>query len=287
MAGIAVVTDSTSSLPPGLASSANIRVIPLQVVIDGVSRSEGVVSPTEVAAALRSGRRVSTSRPAAEVFRAAYQELAGEGVTGVVSVHLSGTISGTAAAAELAAATVAPPAGIAVRVVDTRVIAMASGFAALAGAAAARDGAALDEVVGTVARRAAASETWFYVEDLEHLRRGGRIGAATAALGSALAVKPLLTLRDGTIQPLERVRTASRALARLEELARAAVSRAQERGEDVEVAVHHLDDAAAADRLAGRLADAVGVTPVLSEVSAALGVHVGPGTLGVVVSPVL
>lgn len=293
MAGVAVVTDSTSSLPPGLAAAAGVSVIPLQVVIDGVSRSEAEVSPAEVASALRSGRRVTTSRPSAEAFRGSYQALADEGFVGVVSVHLSGTISGTAAAAvQAAAGRVGSGADVPVRVVDTQVIAMASGFAALAGAAAARRGVELDEVAAVVARRAAASATWFCVENLEHLRRGGRIGAATAALGSALAVKPLLTLRHGSITPLERVRTTSRAVARLEELALAVVSQARDRRQPVEVAVHHLDDEAAATRLADRLARrlaAIGMgdsSPVVSEVSAVLGVHVGPGTLGVVVSPV-
>ncbi|WP_375432966.1 DegV family protein [uncultured Friedmanniella sp.] len=288
MTGVAVVTDSTSSLAPGLTALTDVRVIPLQVVIDGVSRSEGEVGPAEVAAALRCGRRVSTSRPSAEVIRATYAGLVEEGFTDIVSVHLSGAISGTVAAAELAAAAlVASEPGLVIRVLDTRVIAMASGFAALAGAAAARSGAEVDEVAAVVARRAAASSTWFYVEDLEHLRRGGRISAATAALGSALAVKPLLTVREGSIQTLERVRTTARAVARLEELALGAVPPAG--GEPPEIAVHHLDDAAGAHQLAGRLAAAVpGVAPpVVSEVSAALGVHVGPGTLGVVVSPVV
>lgn len=285
MAGIAVVTDSTSSLAPGLAERAGVRVIPLQVVIDGLSRSEAEVGPAEVAAALRARRQVSTSRPAVEAFRTLYANLATAGHQGIVSAHLSGRISGTTSAAELAAAEV----GVPVLVVDTRVIAMAAGFAVLAGAAAAQQGADLEEVAAAISRRAAASSTWFSVADLEHLRRGGRIGAATAALGSALAVKPLLTVRDGKIRSLERVRTTSRALARLEELTAVAVSAARGRGQAVEVAVHHLDDEPAARRLAERLETraALAEPAVVAEVSAVLGVHVGPGTAGVVVSPVV
>ncbi|WP_375424185.1 DegV family protein [uncultured Friedmanniella sp.] len=285
MAGVAVVTDSTSSLAPGSTTRTGVRVIPLQVVIDGVSRPEADVSPAEVAAALRARRVVSTSRPAAETFRTVYAELAAEGFRGVVSAHLSGRISGTAAAAELAAGEVALP----VRVVDTRVIAMAAGFAVLAGAGAARQGGDLADVADAIGRRAAATSTWFSVADLEHLRRGGRIGAATAALGSALAVKPILTVRDGRIRSLERVRTTSRALDRLLELAAGAVSAARVRGEAVEVAVHHLDDEPAARRLAERLEARASLPEpaVVAEVSAVLGVHVGPGTAGVVVSPVV
>jgi DegV family protein with EDD domain len=284
VAGIAVVTDSTSSLAPGLAERAGVHVIPLQVVVDGVSRPEGEVGPAEVAAALRARRPVSTSRPAVETFRARYAELAAAGYQGVVSAHLSGRISGTVAAARLAAA----QADIPVLVVDTHVLAMATGFAVLAGAAAAQHGADLAGVAEVVVRRAAATSTWFSVADLEHLRRGGRIGAATAALGSALAVKPLLTVRDGRIRSLERVRTASRAVARLEELAVAAVAAARARGLAAEVAVHHLDEAAAAGRLAERLTTGASLAQpvVVAEVSAVLGVHVGPGTFGVVVAPV-
>ena len=133
--------------------------------------------------------------------------------------------------------------------------------------------------------RAAASTTYFYVDTLEFLRRGGRIGPAAAVLGSALAVKPLLTVTDGQIRPCERVRTESRALARLEELSLAALAAAGNSA-PVDVAVHHLDNAEGAARLVTRLQSRVrGSKVVVREVSAVIGVHVGPGMLGVVVSP--
>ena len=123
---------------------------------------------------------------------------------------------------------------------------------------------------------------WLYVDTLEYLRRGGRIGAAAAMLGSALAVKPLLNLVDGRLEPLERVRTSTRALARLEELA---VREAADR--DVDVAVQHLAAAErareVADRLRARLPRARDV--YVGEVGAVVGAHVGPGMLGVVVAP--
>ena len=103
-----------------------------------------------------------------------------------------------------------------VTVVDCRTLAMAAGFAVLSAAAAARSGSAAEAVVRIAQDRAAASTTYFYVDTLEFLRRGGRIGPAAAVLGSALSVKPLLTVADGQIRPCERVRTESRALARLE-----------------------------------------------------------------------
>ncbi len=281
MPGVAVVTDSTSSFPPRQAERATVAVVPLQVVIDGRSRPEDEVSGLEVAAALRAGRRVSTSRPTPEVIGATYARLAAAGYAAVVSVHLSAAVSGTAEAAEVAAGSAPLP----VLVVDSRVLAMATGFAALTGAEAARRGADATTVAASVARRAAASTTYLCVEDLVHLRRGGRISAAAAVVGTALAVKPLLTVAGGSIRPHERVRTTSRALARLAQLADEAVAAAAGRDHRVDVAVHHLDNPDAAARLASALRARVTGEVVVAELSAVLGVHVGPGTVGVVVSP--
>jgi DegV family protein with EDD domain len=282
MAEVALVTDSTSSLEPEEARSAGVTVVPLQVVIDGESRPESAVPAAEVAAALRAGRTVTTSRPSPESFAAAYAELAAQGATAVVSVHLSAEISSTCGAAERAAADAAVP----VTVVDSRTLAMAAGFAVLSAAAAARSGARAADVATVATERARASTTYFYVDTLEFLRRGGRIGPAAALLGSALSVKPLLTVVDGQIRPCERVRTQGRALARLEELSLAALAAAAGGSEHVDVAVHHLDDPDGAARLVERLQSRVrGTAVAVREVSAVIGVHVGPGMLGVVVAP--
>ncbi len=267
-------------------------IVPLQVVIDGVSRPESVgahdpttsvVTPGEVARALRAGRVVTTSRPAPDAFVQVYRQLAEAGFDAVVSAHLSRAVSGTIDAAAVAA----PDAPVPVTVVDAGTVAMATGFAVLAGARAARTGASADRVAETVERSAAASTTYFCVADLEHLRRGGRIGAAAALVGSALAVKPLLTVENGTIRPYERVRTRARAHARLAELALAALAEAAATHSAVDLAVHHLDDLAAAERLRDALRERP-LPPgelVMAELSAVLGVHVGPGTLGVVIAP--
>ena len=283
MAGVAVVTDSTASLDPTVAAHAKVTVIPLHVVIDDVSRLESEVEPAEVAHALRSGRRVSTSRPSPERMAEAYAQLAAGGATAIVSVHLSAKISGTYAAAQLAAEAAAVP----VRVVDSTSLAMATGFAALSAAAAAHAGADLDEVAETADRRARASTTYFSLDTLEFLRRGGRIGTAAAMLGSALSVKPILTMAEGEIRAYERVRTQSKARARLAELGLAALALGAGHRDHVDLAVHHLDDLGGAQQLVERLSGRVstGGELVVTEVSAVLGVHVGPGVLGVVVSP--
>ena len=276
---VAVVTDSTSYLPPELAAEHGIEVVPLQVVIGGTAYDEGGgASSDTVAAALRSWTPVTTSRPGPAAFAQAYERAAARGCDGVVSVHLSSQMSGTVDSAQLAA----KESPLRAEVVDSGSLGMGLGFAVLAAARAAAAGASVEDVAQTASDRAQASAVIFYVDTLEHLRRGGRIGPAAALLGSALSVKPLLHLVEGHIEPLEKVRTSSRAIARLEELA------AQRAGTgEVDVAVHHLANpdraSALAERLRGRLPGLVDLH--VSEVGAVVGAHVGPGMLAVVVAP--
>ncbi|HEY9389773.1 MAG TPA: DegV family protein [Mycobacteriales bacterium] len=275
---IAVVTDSTSYLPDGYAERFGVRVVPLYVVLDGVAGAEGVeVTPADVAGALNRHQSVTTSRLTPAQLRAAYRQAFDAGATGIVSVHLSRELSGTWDSARRAAEEVAPEA---IRVVDSGSAAMGLGFSVLDAAQAARDGADLGEVAETAARTAARTSTVFYVDTLEHLRRGGRIGAAQAWLGTALAVKPILHVRDGRIVPLEKVRTASRGLARLEALAVRLAGDGP-----VDVAVQHLAAPQRAAALADRLRDRLPRLGRLlgSEIGAVVGAHVGPGVVGVVV----
>ena len=274
---VAVVTDSTAYLPAGSADRLGVHVVPLQVIVGGVVRAEGEeIAPSEVAAVLHRGHSVSTSRPSPSLFAAAYHRAFAAGATSIVSVQLSAAMSGTVDAARLAAADV----GGDIRVIDSRSVGMGMGFAVVAAAEAAVAGGDVNAVVETVAQTLGRTQAIFYVDTLEYLRRGGRIGAARALVGSALAVKPLLCLRDGRIEPLERVRTASRAIARLEELA---VSMAAD--EPVSIAVHHLDASPRAaqvvDALQARLPKAGDI--VTTEVGAVVGAHTGPGMLAIVV----
>ncbi|HSK27089.1 MAG TPA: DegV family protein [Jiangellales bacterium] len=280
---VAVVTDSTAYLDPGVCADRGIAVVPLQVVVGGRPFFEGVdVGPGDVADALRHWVPVTTSRPNPQALLEAYEAAAESGAGGVVSLHLSAEVSGTVEAAQLAARQAPVP----VEVVDSRSMGMGLGFAVLAASDAVAGGADLAEAAEVARARAARTTALFYVDTLEYLRRGGRIGAARALLGTALAVKPLLHLADGRIEPLEKVRTASRALARLQELALDAVAAAGE-GAAVDVAVHHLASAERAANLAselrGRLSGRGEV--LVAEVGAVIGAHVGPGMIAVVVSP--
>lgn len=284
---VAVVTDSTSCLDPERVAAAALTVVPLHVLVGGRGRLAGrEIAPGEVAEILRRGKeRVTTSGVAPGEFAAAYREVAQRtGCDAVVSVHLSGAISATVEAAQMAREELADE--LAVHVVDSGVVGMALGYAACAGAAAAAAGASAEEVAGAVRARAEAGRTWFYVDTLEHLRRGGRIGRAQALVGSALAIKPLLTIKDGVVAPQERVRTRAKALARLVEHAVGAVEQARGDGLEVELAVHELSAREAGEQLADELRERTGVGPVVVELDPVVGVHTGPGTLGVVVSPV-
>ncbi|MBL1289517.1 DegV family protein [Streptomyces sp. NPDC057067] len=276
---VAIVTDSTAYLPRQTMERHGITAVPLTVVLGDQALEEGTeISSRSLALALQKRRSVTTSRPGPEVFAAAYRAVAETGATGIVSLHLSAEFSGTYDAAVIAAKEAPVP----VRVIDTGMVAMALGFSALAAAEAAEAGGGLDEAVAAAEKRAAGTSAFFYVDTLDYLRRGGRIGAAQALLGSALAVKPILQLDGGRIEMLEKVRTASKAIARLEEIV------AERAGAGaVDIAVHHLAAPDGAERLAERLRSRVpGLVDLhVSEVGAVIGAHTGPGLLAAVIAP--
>ena len=276
---IAVITDSTAYLPSDLLAGTSIDVVPVQVVIGGraYDETEPEATPERVAEALRAWQPVTTSRPSPERFRQAFAAAQDAGATAVACATLSSRMSGTYESAVLAAKEV----DIDVRVVDSRTVAMGLGFAVLAGARAASDGASIDEVEALIRDRARASTSLFYVDTLEYLRRGGRIGAARAAVGQALQVKPILQVLDGEVVQLERVRTTGKAMARLVELTLAATL-----GRSVEIAVQHLDAATRAHDLATTLRDYLASTRIIEcPLGAVVGAHTGPGIVAVVVSP--
>jgi DegV family protein with EDD domain len=277
---VAVVTDSTAYLPDGLALERGIRVVPLEVRLGDRVGREGIdIDAAELSAALADRHiDVQTSRPTPAEFAACYRSALDGGADEVVSVHLSRELSGTWEAARIAAHEVGAQR---VHVVDSRATAMGLGYAVLAAADAAQTGAAGADVAAAAESVAARCRLFFCVETLDRLRRGGRIGAAAAFVGTALAVKPLLHVAQGRIVPVEKVRTTARAAQRLVELAVRAAGDGP-----VDLAVHHLAAATRAEELATRLRERLHVARLLvSEVGAVVGAHVGPGLLGVVVVP--
>lgn len=283
-APIAIVTDSTAGLSPGEVETHGLYVVPLQVVVANACYEEGVdeeASPAAVAAALK-WAPVSTSRPSPARVLQEYQRAADAGARHVISLHMSAAMSATYESAVLAARESPVP----VTVIDAQQVGRAVGFAVLRAAQAAAAGDDVASVAQQARSMAAASATLIYVDTLEYLRRGGRVGAAQALIGGALAVKPLLKLVEGKISNIDKVRTSGRALARLAELAAVECE-----GEGpIQIAVAHLANEDRAQKLAAtlaeRLADRLEDREVeVYEVGAVIGAHTGPGLIGVAIAP--
>lgn len=286
MARVAIVTDSTAMLPSDLGNAAElITSVPLQVIVDGTAYDDGVeeTSPEALLAALAAHKTVTTSRPSPALLAETYAKLAAQGFEEIVSLHLSAELSATCESSMLAAREAPVP----VMTVDTRLAGPGVGFAVMAAAAVAGQGGSGAEARAAALERVGATSSFFYVDTLEYLRRGGRIGAAAALLGTALAVKPLLTIEEGRVVPHARVRTAERAIARLQALG----VEAGEGADAVEVVVAHLGSpdraAAMAEGLSAQLGDRIVGDVRVGELGAVLGAHAGPGCVAVSVGPSL
>lgn len=275
---VAVVTDSTSYLPRGWAADLSIAVVPVQVIVGGQPLDETDDDQAQqVTSALTSLQPVSTSRPSPERFLQAFRAAQVAGATEIVVATLSSSMSATYESALLAARDATIP----VTVIDSGSIAMGLGFAVTAGAKAARAGASADDVARVIETAARSASVLFYVDTLEYLRRGGRVSSAKAAMGQALQVKPILHVEHGRVEPLEKLRTAGKALARLAELAVKAAD-----GRACDIAVQHLGAPERAAALAQQLEIALpNCEVIVCPVGGVVGAHVGPGMVAVVVSP--
>jgi DegV family protein with EDD domain len=275
---VAIVSDSTAYLPRDLVAESQIQLVSLYVNWEGESERElDMPDFDDFYARLRSSERLpTTSQPSIGDFLDVYQPLVAQGYD-IVSVHISGGISGTVESARQAKERLAEESGSdRVTVIDSERACGGLGLVALAGARVANAGGDVDAVIARIEQTREDLKMWFAVDTLEYLRRGGRIGAASAWLGSALKIKPILTL-DKEITPIERVRTGGKALRRLTEYA-------QQRhadGADGWV-VQHIQAPEEAGELAAKTGEIMGGPPVfISEVGPVIGAHAGPGLLGV------
>ncbi|HSR26164.1 MAG TPA: DegV family protein, partial [Candidatus Eisenbacteria bacterium] len=268
---VAVVTDSTADLAPELVQERGITVVPLTVVLDDRDYLDGVdITADEFYARLAaSGGAASTSQPAPGRFAEVYEHLLATHRS-VVSLHISARLSGTFEAATQGAELVDPAR---VRVVDTEMVSMPLALLVLAASAMAAQGAEADAIAERLRPLRERMRVYFMVATLEYLRRGGRIGRAGALLGSVLQVKPVLTIADGEVTPLERVRTQERALTRVIELASAVEG-------PVCALVGHAAAAEAADRIA-RALEPHAESLIVAPLGPVVGAHAGPGTVGV------
>jgi DegV family protein with EDD domain len=280
MGRVSVVTDSTSYLPPELIERHGIRVVPLYVVFGG-NRTVPEVEITDYPAFFKELRTAekhpTTSQPSVGDFTAAFEPLLADGGE-IVSIHISGGLSGTPEAARQAKDALERDGGGGERVVvvDSTTAAGGLGLMVLAAAKAAADGASAAEVAGHVAEARRELGMWFAIDTLEFLKRGGRIGAASAWIGSTLKVKPILTV-ENEMTPVERVRTSGRAFERMVDYAR----RRHDAGADGWSAQHIAAHDTCA-RLVERCTEIFGCEPtIVSEVGPVLAAHTGPGLLGV------
>jgi DegV family protein with EDD domain len=275
---VAIVSDTTAYLPAEVVRDNEIRLVSLYVNWEDRSERElDMPNFEDFYHRLRTTERLpTTSQPSIGDFLDVYEPLVQRGFD-VVSVHISGGISGTVEAARQAKERLAERgAGDRVTVVDSESACGGLGLLALAGARAANAGAPLDDVIARIKGARAGFKMWFAVDTLEYLRRGGRIGAASAWLGSALKIKPILTL-DKEITPIERVRTGAKARQRLLDYA----EQRHADGADGWV-VQHIQAPEEAAKLAEETERIMGRPPVFtSEIGPVIGAHVGPGLLGV------
>ena len=270
---VAIVTDSTADLPPQLAASRSITVVPLTLNFDGKALLDGVdIRPDDFYRRLPSvATHPTTSQPSAGRFAEAYSALLADHDS-VVSIHISEKLSGTYESARQAAAMTDAER---VRVVDSENVSMSLGLLALTASSLAASGADAETIEAKMLDMRPLVQTYFSVATLEFLRRGGRIGRASAFLGSVLQVKPVLCIRDGLVTPLERVRTFDRALNRIVEL-----TREVDRGHGVCVIVGHADAGADAERI-GRELEPIAETLMIQPLGPVVGAHAGPGVVGV------
>ena len=270
---VRIVTDSSCDLPQSVADELGIEIVPLTIRIDGTEYTDRTdLTPSEFwAKCAASPNLPETAAPAPGQFEAVYRRLAADGATSVVTINLSAALSATMQSAELAARSVADT--VKVTVVDSQQVTLGLGIVVAAAARLARSGASHDEVVALANDLAARTKVWGALDTLENLKKGGRIGGAKALLASALAIKPIIEVRDGKVEQGGKQRTRSKALAFL-------VEKVQEAGPLESLAVLHaacgdVDEFVAMLR-PHHLGDIV-----VGDIGPVVGSHAGAGTIGV------
>jgi len=274
---IKIITDTTSGLPLELAQAHDIPVLP-QIIIFGEEtyRDDTEMDTRMFLQKLRASPTLpKTAAPPPALYNPIFERLLAEGYRTIICLHPSSELSGTVRSA-LTAAQDFPGADI--RVVDTRTIAAPLATVVLLAARWAREGVDADTIIARVQDMLARQRVYFVVDTLEYLHRGGRIGGAQALLGGLLQVKPILTLRDGRVEPFEQQRTQKRALARLRELVLEECPSTPESY----LAVMHADAEATARELAADFSAQLGIPDIpIYELPPAIVTHAGPGVLAV------
>ena len=271
---VRIVTDSAADIPADLAKSKGVEVVPLSVRFGDDSYLSGVeLGAEEFWEKLKTSTEPpATAAPSAGDFQKTYEDLVARGATGIVSVHLSSKLSATYQSAQLAAQEVKD---IPIEVVDTLAVSAGTGLLALQAAERAQAGASASEIATETKQLLEHVHLYGTIDTLEYLRRGGRIGGAQALLGTMLTVKPVVSLEDGIVEPVTRVRTRAKALEHIAQL----VANDAER---IDRLIVLTGDAPDTDQFVSLLAPSVRVEP--SDVwgfGPIVGTHAGPGIIGV------
>ncbi len=278
MSKVAIVTDSTAYIPPEMIRGLPIYSVPLQVIWEGKVYQDGIdITPAEFYERLKKTTAMpTTSQPTPQLFTELYSKLLDEGYD-ILSIHISAKLSGTLDSAIQARNALDKDR---IALFDSELTTMAMGFQILIAARAAAEGATLQECHQLVEEARGRCGAIFVVDTLEFLHRGGRIGGAAALFGTALNIKPILEMRDGRVEPLERVRTKRKALLRLLDIATERISKDR----PVRIASLVTDNPAEAQSLLDQLRSRFNVSDVsdalCAPISPVLGTHTGPGTLG-------
>jgi DegV family protein with EDD domain len=273
---VAIVSDTCHYLPESIVAEQSIKLVSLYVHVDGDAQRESDIADYGVYYnRLRDLRSLpTTSQPSIGDFLAVYEPLLEAGHE-IVSIHLAVGMSGTVAAASQAREALGPERASRVFVIDSQTACGGEGLVVLAACAASRAGFDGPAVAAHAQKAVGALQMWFAIDTLEYLRRGGRIAGAQAWLGSALKIKPILTVK-GEITPVERVRTSKRAFEKMVDLLRSRY----EDGADAYM-VQHIQAPELAAELAARGREIFGTGPlVVGEIGPVIGTHVGPGLLG-------
>ncbi len=279
MSRTAIVTDSGVNMPAGLGEEYGVHLVPLKVIFDGHTYLDGVdITPAQFYEKLRAAPKLpTTSQPSAGDFVEVYSKLSEE-ADGIVSIHLSELLSGTFKSALAAQQQVNH---VPIEVIDTRSASLGVGFVVMAAARAAQQGKSMAEVVSVAREVIPKLNVMFVVDTLKYLHMGGRIGGASAMLGTALKIKPLLYLYEGEVNPLERVRSKCRATERMLEIMAQRLAEERDGGVLRAAVVHadRLDEALEVkEQVQSRFEPA---ELYLAELTPAIGTHVGQGTVGV------
>lgn len=277
MAKVRLVTDSTADIPRSYVEELGITVVPLNVHFGDKAYLDYIELTSENFYDLmrKSPEHPRTSQPSPGDFAKVYEELTKDGST-VVSVHISGALSGTCQSANLAKEMLP---GKRIEIVDSRLASMAIGLPVIVGARAAKAGKGAEEVLAAVNGAIANTGVLFAVDTLEYLARNGRIGKAAALLGTLLSVKPLLTLEDGVVEPLEKVRGEKKVFPRMVEIIGEKLAPG---GSAPVVAIAHADCADRAATLRAAITEAYHPSEfIIGGLGAVIGTHVGPGTTAV------